>query len=238
MRSASLQLGVRERAITVTGDTRYDQVWARAQRERSTRSAARAAAERAPDARGRLDMAGRRASISFPRGSPRARKCPTRDSSSHRTSQRTRTFDRIEQWAAAHHADTHAHERPPAANTHADVIVLVDRVGLLGDLYALADVAYVGGGFHGAGLHSVLEPAAFGVPVLFGPRHEASRDASSLLFTDAGGSVTDGSAITARLEALLTRPDTRGAEGARARAIVEKGLGASARSTALVTALL
>ena len=54
----------------------------------------------------------------------------------------------------------------------------------------------------------------------------------------AGAAVTDGSAITARLEALLTRPDTRGAEGARAREIVEKGLGASARSAALVTGLL
>ncbi|MGE5730037.1 MAG: hypothetical protein ACM34L_15630, partial [Gemmatimonas sp.] len=59
-----------------------------------------------------------------------------------------------------------------------------------------------------------------------------------LLAADAGGSVSDASAITARLEALLTRPETRGAEGARARAIVEKGLGASVRSAALVTALL
>ena len=38
--------------------------------------------------------------------------------------------------------------------------VVVDRVGVLGDLYALADVAYVGGGWGTAGLHSVLEPAA------------------------------------------------------------------------------
>ncbi len=117
-------------------------------------------------------------------------------------------------------------------------MILVDGVGLLGDLYALADVAFVGGGFHSAGLHSVLEPAAFGVPVLFGPQHETSRDAALLIAADAGASVSDGSAITARLGALLTRPDTRGAEGARAKALVEKGLGASARSAALVTELL
>ena len=84
----------------------------------------------------------------------------------------------------------------------------------------------------------MLEPAAFGVPVLFGPRHEASRDASLLLAADAGGWVSDTSAIVARLEALLTRADTRSAEGARARSVVEKGLGASARSAALVTELL
>jgi len=40
---------------------------------------------------------------------------------------------------------------------------------------------YTGGGFHDAGLHSVLEPAAFGAPVLFGPRHAMSRDAGLLI---------------------------------------------------------
>jgi 3-deoxy-D-manno-octulosonic-acid transferase len=142
----------------------------------------------------------------------------------------------IERWAAKSRLTlSRASALPRGAE--ADVM-LVDGVGLLGDLYALADVAYVGGGFHRAGLHSVLEPAAFGVPVLFGPRHEKSRDAALLLADDAGGSVSDASAITARLEALLTRPDTRSATGGRAKAIVEKGLGASARSAALVTALL
>ena len=65
--------------------------------------------------------------------------------------------------------------RAPAAGaarrevpSKADVI-LVDRTGVLGDLYSLATAAFVGGGFHGAGLHSVLEPAAFGAPVAFGP---------------------------------------------------------------------
>src|SRR2546422_1903971 len=40
-------------------------------------------------------------------------------------------------------------------------VIVVDRVGILADLYALADVAFVGGGYHRAGLHSVLEPAVF-----------------------------------------------------------------------------
>ena len=57
--------------------------------------------------------------------------------------------------------------------------VIVDRLGLLADLYRLADIAWVGGGF-GAGVHSVLEPAAFGVPVITGPRIERSRDASAM----------------------------------------------------------
>ena len=63
---------------------------------------------------------------------------------------------------------------------------LVDRIGVLGELYALATAAFVGGGFHAAGLHSVLEPAAFGAPVLFGPRYAKSRDAKLLLACGGG----------------------------------------------------
>ncbi|HEY8795825.1 MAG TPA: glycosyltransferase N-terminal domain-containing protein [Gemmatimonadaceae bacterium] len=230
-----MKLGVREAAISVTGDTRFDQVWARAQdsaaREtllaplRSDRPTLVAGSTWPADERELLP-----AWIAMRTQVPDARMIiaphePTHGHLSH-----------IEHWAASHRlslARTSALPRGGAAD-----VVLVDGVGMLGDLYALADVAYVGGGFHGAGLHSVLEPAAFGVPVLFGPRHEKSRDAATLIAHDAGASVIDGSAITARLEALLTRPDTRGAEGARAREIVEKGLGASARSAALVTGLL
>src|SRR2546427_12309505 len=66
-------------------------------------------------------------------------------------------------------------------------VIVVDRVGILADLYALADVALVGGGYHRAGLHSVLEPAAFGVPVVMGPHWQMSRDAALLL--ERGGAV-------------------------------------------------
>jgi 3-deoxy-D-manno-octulosonic-acid transferase len=230
-----LQLGVREHAITVTGDTRYDQVWARAQRSESRESfLAPLRTDRPTVVAGSTWPADEDhllpAWIAMRAAVPGARLiiAPHEPTPAH--------LRRIEKWAAANKLSlTRASALPRGAGSD---VILVDGVGLLGDLYALADVAFVGGGFHGAGLHSVLEPAAFGVPVLFGPRHEMSRDAGLLLADDAGASVTDASAITARLEALLTRPDTRGAEGARARAIVEKGLGASARSVALMTALL
>jgi 3-deoxy-D-manno-octulosonic-acid transferase len=230
-----LQLGVRERAITITGDTRYDQVWARAQPSESREALlAPLRSERPTLVAGSTWPADERhllaAWINVRREVRGARLiiAPHEPTPAHLSS--------IERWAAAQGLPlARASALPRGAD--ADVI-LVDTVGLLGDLYALADVAYVGGGFHRSGLHSVLEPAAFGVPVLFGPRHQASRDASLLLAADAGASVSDTSAITARLEALLTRADTRSVEGARARAVVEKGLGASARSAALVTELL
>ena len=117
-------------------------------------------------------------------------------------------------------------------------IVLVDRVGVLGDLYAIASVAYVGGGFHAAGLHSVLEPAAFGAPVLFGPRHANSRDAGLLAASGGGAAVSSGDELAERLVAWLADPAGRQRAGARARALVEQGLGAAHRSWELVLELL
>ncbi|MCE2503089.1 MAG: hypothetical protein J4G05_03375 [Chlorobi bacterium] len=58
-------------------------------------------------------------------------------------------------------------------------VVIVDRLGILAELYQMGDVAWVGGGF-GAGVHSVLEPAAYGLPILCGPKIHRSRDAVSL----------------------------------------------------------
>lgn len=50
--------------------------------------------------------------------------------------------------------------------------LIVDALGVLAELYAEGDVGYVGGAIAGTGLHSVIEPAAAGLPVLFGPRHD------------------------------------------------------------------
>lgn len=55
-------------------------------------------------------------------------------------------------------------------------VILLNRTGVLADLYRLADVAYVGGGF-GKGIHSVLEPMAGGVPVACGPNIVVSNEA-------------------------------------------------------------
>lgn len=59
-------------------------------------------------------------------------------------------------------------------------VLLVDRVGILPELYAWADLAYVGGGF-GGGVHSVIEPAAQGAAVAFGPRVDILDEAIDLV---------------------------------------------------------
>ena len=137
--------------------------------------------------------------------------------------------------AAACRLPPASHSRlPPAAWD----VCIVDRVGILADLYAAASVAFVGGGFHEAGLHSVIEPAALGVPVVFGPRWHSSRDARLLLETGGGTSKASSDAIAAALGGWLEDTDAREAAGAAARAVVESGLGAADRSVQLVIALV
>ncbi len=117
-------------------------------------------------------------------------------------------------------------------------VVIVDRVGVLAELYAAAAVAFVGGGFHGKGLHSVIEPAAAGVPVLFGPGWRGSRDARLLL--DAGGALAarDRVELAAGLSRWLQDETARTVAAAAARAVVERGRGAADRSLQLVIDLV
>jgi len=59
-------------------------------------------------------------------------------------------------------------------------VLLVDSIGILAQLYGHADAAYVGGGF-GSGLHNILEAAAYGIPVIFGPDHGRFADAEIMV---------------------------------------------------------
>jgi 3-deoxy-D-manno-octulosonic-acid transferase len=119
-------------------------------------------------------------------------------------------------------------------------VIVVDRVGILADLYALGDTAFVGGGFHRAGLHSVLEPAVFGVPIIFGPHWRMSRDAALLL--DQGGAVALPADARHPLHSQWLvwhhDPAARAHAGAAAKKMVEEGRGASERTTALVRGLV
>lgn len=63
-------------------------------------------------------------------------------------------------------------------------ILIIDNIGMLAHLYQYGEIAYIGGGF-GAGIHNTLEPAAFGLPVVFGPKYQKFEEAVAL--TSAGG---------------------------------------------------
>lgn len=230
-------LGVDRQRIVVTGDTRYDQVLARAaatdlggtllgplaagSAERpwvvagSTWPADEAALLRAW---GRLARSGT---------GPRLLIAPHEPTDAHCTP--------IVRWAAEAGLTL---ARQGAAGAPTSDVVLVDRMGVLGDLYALAAMAYVGGGFHAAGLHSVVEPAAFGVPVVVGPRHAGSRDAARLLAAGGARQVADAAELGVALGRWLQDGAARIAAGAAARGVVEGGRGATTRSWALITPLL
>ena len=115
--------------------------------------------------------------------------------------------------------------------------VLVDRVGVLADLYAIADLAYVGGGFGNDGLHSVVEPAALGVPVLYGPRHGNAREAAELARA-GGGRVVEEPELTGALAQLAQDPAARVAAGARAAAYVSARLGGAEANAQLLLSVL
>ena len=119
-------------------------------------------------------------------------------------------------------------------------VIVVDRVGILADLYALADAAFVGGGFHRAGLHSVLEPAVFGVPITIGPHWEMSRDAGLLLARGAAVALPADARHPLHSQWLVWHHDAaaRRKAGAAAKEVVAEGRGASERTTALVRALV
>lgn len=239
-------LGVRPARVEVTGDTRYDQVWRRARALALPEDARVALARLAPLARGgRFTLV---AGSTWPadegplgeawaalrRQDPRARLvlAPHEPTPAH--------LAPLERWAAGQRLTparwSHLLGAPEAADG-ADV-VLVDRVGVLAELYAAADAAFVGGGFHTAGLHSVLEPAAFGVPVTFGPQHTNSRDAGLLLAAGGAFAAPTGRALAEVLRRLRTSDTLRTQAGAAARGVVEGGLGADERTWALVQGLL
>lgn len=116
--------------------------------------------------------------------------------------------------------------------------VVVDRVGVLAQLYSVGVVAYVGGGFHGDGLHSVLEPAAAGLPVTFGPRHSNARAAADLV-EEGGARVVDGPAALARvLQGWLSDEGARTRWGKAARGYIEAHRGAAVRTAERVLEIL
>ena len=116
----------------------------------------------------------------------------------------------------------------------AGALVVVDRLGVLAGLYGAGKLAYVGGGFGRAGLHSVLEPAAWALPVIFGPHWQESRDAGRLVAAGGAASAASAEALGRLWHGWLENDDARAAMGARALAVVESERGASARSAALL----
>ncbi|MEO8580848.1 MAG: glycosyltransferase N-terminal domain-containing protein [Gemmatimonadales bacterium] len=230
-----LEMGVQGDRLSVTGDTRYDQVWARANSHNPSRDALVAkyadprptlvAGSTWPADEKRLLPGWIQARRQL--GAARLIIAPHELSPSH--------LEAIESWA---HDSSLTRSRTSESEARATEVLLVDEYGILADIYALADAAYVGGGFHDAGLHSMLEPASFGAPVLIGPMHTDNRDAGLLIGGGAAVRCRGPGDICARLLAWFRNPAVHQRASESARRVVEAGIGAAERSTELVESLL
>ena len=105
-------------------------------------------------------------------------------------------------------------------------VLLVDAIGVLADLYKYAQIAYVGGSFR-QGIHNVMEPAIYGIPVLYGPRHTNSAEAIRLL--QAGGStvIHNEAQAAGTMLHLIRKKDKREQMGRLAAAFALKNCGAT-----------
>ncbi|QTE34508.2 glycosyltransferase N-terminal domain-containing protein [Mucilaginibacter gossypii] len=80
--------------------------------------------------------------------------------------------------------------------------LVIDNIGMLSSLYAYADVAYIGGGF-GVGIHNTLEAAAFGLPVIFGPNYQKFNEAKELIAINAGFSISNETELKDIVDTLV-----------------------------------
>jgi len=110
-------------------------------------------------------------------------------------------------------------------NINAQVLI-IDSIGLLTKVYSYASIAYVGGGF-GTGIHNILEPATFGVPIIIGPNHQKFNEAKELIDSAACQVVHNASELSSTLRALLNNKQTINIKGTIAREYILKNTGAT-----------
>lgn len=151
-------------------------------------------------------------------------------------------FDRVAQWLHSEgetvvrrsegSVSTARFEPPP--------VILIDSIGELGNVWGLADVAFVGGSlFPGRNGQNMMEPAAFGASVLFGPYTSNFRDAvEGLLSRDGARRVSDVADLTTALLDDLNDPERALARGTAGRRFVLSQNGASSRTLAALDDLV
>ncbi|MCK4590619.1 MAG: glycosyltransferase, partial [Candidatus Latescibacteria bacterium] len=122
--------------------------------------------------------------------------------------------------------------RLKSADQEVDIVVL-DTMGELSSVYASAQVAFVGGSLVPVGGHNPLEPAVWGVPVLFGPYME-QQGAAALLEKGAAFQVEQADQLVQTIAQLLEDPSKREAAGSQGKRVVQGRRGSASATVELL----
>jgi len=106
-------------------------------------------------------------------------------------------------------------------------VLIVDTIGLLTKIYSYADIAYIGGAMGNTGLHNILEPITFGVPIIIGQNFEKFPEAKTLLKRKGLFTVSNASECTQILTKLVTDEVFRNQTGKIAKQFAESNIGAT-----------
>ncbi len=106
-------------------------------------------------------------------------------------------------------------------------VFIIDTIGILTKIYSYADIAYVGGGFGNPGVHNLLEPATFGVPIVIGPNYTHFAEATALVNLNGCLSITNQSELKQAFDVLLQNEDKRLEKGHICATFVQMNKGAT-----------
>lgn len=106
-------------------------------------------------------------------------------------------------------------------------VFIIDTIGILTKIYSYADIAYVGGGFGNPGVHNVLEPATFGIPIVMGPNFSHFAEATALVGLGGCVSIKDCNSLTEAFSLLLQNEDERVEKGHICSTFVQMNKGAT-----------
>jgi 3-deoxy-D-manno-octulosonic-acid transferase len=107
-------------------------------------------------------------------------------------------------------------------------VFIIDTIGILTKIYSYADIAYVGGGFGNPGVHNLLEPATFGIPIVIGPNYSHFAEAIALVGLEGCVSIKNQSELNDALNLLLQNEEERLEKGHICSTFVQMNKGATA----------
>lgn len=106
-------------------------------------------------------------------------------------------------------------------------VFIIDTIGILTKIYSYADIAYVGGGFGNPGVHNILEPATFGVPIVIGPNYSHFAEATALVHQEGCISINNPKDLYEVFTELVYKKDIRHEKGHICETFVQMNKGAT-----------